>query len=106
MNCAPTPLASRGEVLEKAACALEEGLVNCENKRAERRAAREAILGTLRHFNLIQRTRGGLPWTAQFAERFFVRSTVALEGASSNLWQQQAGTCKVPVEKLVDDKNN
>ena len=63
-------LVSREEVLQKAACALEQGLVNCTGKRAERRAAREAILGTLQHFNLIQRTRGGLPWTAQSAERF------------------------------------
>jgi len=61
-------LVSRKEVLQKASCALEEGLLHCKGRRAERRAHREAILGTLQHFSVIQRTRGGRPWTAHNAE--------------------------------------
>ena len=59
---------TREQVLEKASCALEEALLHCQGKRARRRAAREAILGTLQHFSVIQRTRGGRPWTAHIAE--------------------------------------
>ena len=61
-------LVDREEVLQKAACAIARGLLNCKGKRARRRATREAILGTLQHFSLIQRTRGGRPWTAHKAE--------------------------------------
>lgn len=61
-------LTSREDVLEKAACALAEALLNCSGKRARRRAEREAILGTLQSLCVLQRTRGGRPWTAHFAE--------------------------------------
>jgi len=59
---------TRRGVLEKAACALDEALLHCTGRRARRRAEREAILGTLQYFSVIQRTRGGRPWTAHIAE--------------------------------------
>ena len=61
-------LVTREAFLEKATCAIAEALLNSPGKRAQRRAVREAILSTLESFSLIQRTRGGRPWTAQEAE--------------------------------------
>ncbi len=61
-------IVSREEVYEKAACAIRRAVLDSRNKREERRAVREAILGTLQHFSVITRTRGGRPWTAHNAE--------------------------------------
>lgn len=61
-------LVTREQVLENASCALSQALLHCSGKRARRRAEREAILGTLQRVSVIQRTRGGRPWTAQSAE--------------------------------------
>lgn len=50
---------SRGQVLKLASYQIAEALLQYDHARARRRAVREAILGTLEHFALIQRTRGG-----------------------------------------------
>ena len=42
-----------------ASCAIETALLNSSDGRARRRSIREAILGTLEHFAVITRTRGG-----------------------------------------------
>jgi len=62
-------LTTRQRFLEEAACATELLLLNSTGARAERRAAREAILGTLQRLNLITRTRGGRLMTALTADR-------------------------------------
>lgn len=62
-------LVTRQRFLEDAACALRRLLLNSTGARAERRAAREAILGTLQRLKLITRTRGGRLMTALTADR-------------------------------------
>jgi len=61
-------LVGRQELLHKTSCAIRKALIHCEGSRARRRAVREAILSTLQSFSVIQRTRGGRPWTAHNAE--------------------------------------
>jgi hypothetical protein len=61
-------LVGREEVYREAACAIRRAVLDSKNKRAERLAVREAILGTLERFSVITRTRGGRPWTAHKVE--------------------------------------
>lgn len=61
-------LATREEVLERAACAIRRALLYCPGRRARRRATRDALLATLEDFALITRTRGGRPWKAHDTE--------------------------------------
>jgi hypothetical protein len=44
-----------------ASCAIETALLYSSDGRARRRGIRDAILGTLEHFAVITRTRGGRP---------------------------------------------
>lgn len=61
-------IVTREELWMKATCAIERALIHCTGERARRRATRAAIYATLDHFSVITRTRGGRPWTAQYAE--------------------------------------
>ena len=61
-------LVSREDVYRKASCAIKLAVLDSTNKREERLAVREAILGTLEHFSVITRTRGGRPWSAHKVE--------------------------------------
>jgi transposase InsO family protein len=69
-RCAPhwSSFVTRQHLWMKATCAIAEALLHSTGERARRRAVREAILATLHHFSVITRTRGGRPWTAQYAE--------------------------------------
>lgn len=44
-----------------ARCAIRKAVLDCHGARARCRAEREAIRSNLEHFNLIRRTRGGVP---------------------------------------------
>lgn len=46
-------------VICEVACAVERALLHCTNKRAKRRAVREAILSTLHRSGVITRIRDG-----------------------------------------------
>ena len=61
-------LVDREAVFENASCEIERTVLDSMNERARRRAVREAILGTLEHFSVITRTRGGRPLNARNAE--------------------------------------
>jgi len=63
-----TTLVSRDELWMKATCAIQLAVLHSKDGRERRRAVRAAILDSLAHFSVITRTRGGRPWTAQFAE--------------------------------------
>jgi transposase InsO family protein len=61
-------VASREEVQMRLSCRIDQAVLHSAPGRARRRAEREAILATLQELSVIQRTRGGRPWTAQPAE--------------------------------------
>ena len=61
---------TRQDVWRRATCAIQQALLNSNPGRAQRQAIREAILGTLEHFSVIQRNRNGPPLSAQTADRF------------------------------------
>lgn len=51
-----------------ACCTICKAVLDSPNKRARRMAERNAILGTLQTFELIETTRGGKPWRRSTAE--------------------------------------
>ncbi len=61
-------LVRRQDFRLRVSCRNDEAVLHSTPGRARRRAEREAILGTLQDLSVIQRTRGGRPWTAQPAE--------------------------------------
>jgi hypothetical protein len=61
-------LCRREDFVRKVACGIESALLDCEGRRAERLAEREAILGALERLSVITRTRDSRSDGAHFAE--------------------------------------
>jgi transposase InsO family protein len=61
---------SRERFYATARCAHRLAVLDCPAGRARLRAEREAVMRALERFELIQRTRGGRPWTPSFDETF------------------------------------